>query len=279
MGLQKKRSLILHVKSLIQSKSANVSSSETLRSLRKLLMMSVDCREPLEKIEFIENALGLPQDFKKSLIPNYPDFFCQLTHEGVPLSNPLKNKARISNDGNFLGSFSFKWCFSSGFRANRMEFPSPYLNARRFKAADPKARKRVVPVLHELLNLTMEKRLTSIHLDAFKSDYLLPSRLLLCLINHHGILYIANKGAETTVFLMEACDVSHLSDKCTLFLFRDKFATLSVRREINLCNSTTSLTFFISYYDLSIKKKSVIISYPTRSKYHGIFELIIMTKR
>lgn len=46
-----------------------------VKNLRKLLMLSVDCRVPLEKIEFIQNELGLPQDFKNSLIPKYPDFF------------------------------------------------------------------------------------------------------------------------------------------------------------------------------------------------------------
>jgi hypothetical protein len=46
-----------------------------VKNLRKMLMLSVDCRVPLEKIESIENELGLPQDFKNSLIPKYPDFF------------------------------------------------------------------------------------------------------------------------------------------------------------------------------------------------------------
>jgi hypothetical protein len=36
-------------------------------------------------------------------------------------------------------------------RWQRMEFPSPYLNARRFEVADPKASKRVVAVPHELV--------------------------------------------------------------------------------------------------------------------------------
>jgi len=44
-----------------------------VKNLRKMLMLSVDCRVPLEKIESIENELGLPQDFKNSLIPKYPD--------------------------------------------------------------------------------------------------------------------------------------------------------------------------------------------------------------
>ncbi|CAI0555597.1 unnamed protein product [Linum tenue] len=141
--------------------------------------------------------------------------------------------------------------FTAGFRPNnsfleelerwqRLDFPSPYLNPRTFEAADPKARKRVVAVLHELLSLTMEKRLTSSQLDAFHSEYLLPSRLLLCLIKHHGIFYITNKGARSTVFLKEAYDGTKLIAQCPLLLHIDKFVALSGRRVLDSCNNFAS---------------------------------------
>lgn len=244
-----------------------------VKNLRKLLMMSVDCRVPLEKIEFIESELGLPQDFKKAFLPKYGDFFTvkdtngkpylylqnwdaslavtareeRLAREGVLDSAGAQKRVRITKDGNYSGPNAFKICFPTGFRPNtsyleqlerwqRMEFPSPYLNARRFELADPKARKRVVAVLHELLSLTMEKRMTSAQLDAFHSEYMLPHKLLLCLIKHHGIFYITNKGARSTVLLKEAYDGSNLIDKCPLLLCNDKFVALSGRREINSCN-------------------------------------------
>ncbi|WCJ39573.1 Ubiquitin carboxyl-terminal hydrolase family protein [Euphorbia peplus] len=114
-----------------------------------------------------------------------------------------------------------------------MEFPSPYLNARRFEASDPNARKRTLGVLHELLSLTMEKRMTSMQLDVFHCEYLLPARLLLCLVKNHGIFYITNKGVRSSVFLKEAYDGSRLIDKCPLLLFHDKFVALTGRREIS----------------------------------------------
>ncbi|KAJ6301166.1 hypothetical protein OIU77_015471 [Salix suchowensis] len=252
-----------------------------VKNLRKLLMMSVDCRVPLEKIEFIQNELGLPQDFKSSLIPKYPDYFSvkdvngkaylllenwdsalavtsreeRLRVEGVPAINPSKRNARISKDGNFFGPFAFKMCFAAGFRPNmsfleelekwqRMEFPSPYLNARRFEIADPKARKRVAAVLHELLTLTLEKRMTSAQLDAFHSEYMLPSRLLLCLIKHHGIFYITNKGARSTVFLKDCYDGSNLIEKCPLLSFHDKFVALSGRAPVDSCTAMPSSQLF-----------------------------------
>ncbi|CAL5394832.1 unnamed protein product [Camellia sinensis] len=241
-----------------------------VRNLRKLLMLSIDCRLPLETVEFIESAMGLPCDFKKSLIPKYPEYFSvkdvngrahlqlenwdsglavtareeRLVREGILAAIGRSGKVRISKDGNFLGPFAFHLSFPVGFRPNKsyleevqrwqkMEFPSPYLNARRFESADPKARKRMVAVLHELLSLTMEKRMTAAQLEAFHSDYRLPARLLLCMIRHHGIFYITNKGAKSTVFLKEGYDGSNLIDKCPLLVFWDKFVALTGRREID----------------------------------------------
>uniref|UniRef100_M1B3R9 HORMA domain-containing protein n=1 Tax=Solanum tuberosum TaxID=4113 RepID=M1B3R9_SOLTU len=200
-----------------------------VKNLRKLLMLSVDCTLPLETIQLIENDLGLPNDFRQSLIPKYPQFFSvkdvngrtslqlenwdsflavtareeRLACEGVLTS---KEKVRVLIDGNYFGPFAFQMHYPAGFRPNmnylkevqkwqKMEFPSPYLNAKRFELADPKAQKRVVAVLHELLSLTMEKRLTSAQIDAFHSELRLPARLLLCLIKQHSIFYITNKGA------------------------------------------------------------------------------------
>ncbi|KAG2243506.1 hypothetical protein Bca52824_094651 [Brassica carinata] len=202
-----------------------------VNNLRKLLMMSVDCRVPLEKVEFIQSAM---ENWDSSLA---------ITAREERLSRVLeppsenRNKVRITKDGNFLGPNAFKVSFPPGFRPNasyleefqkwqKMEFPSPYLNARRFDSADPKARKRVVAVLHELLSLTMEKRVTCSQLDAFHSEYLLPSRLILCLIKHQGIFYITNKGARGTVFLKEGYGGSGLIEKCPLLLFQEICFTL-----------------------------------------------------
>lgn len=162
-----------------------------------------------------------------------------------------KRKVKISRDGNYLGPFAFKMNFPAGFRPNvgyleqlerwqKLEFPSPYLNARRFDAADPKARKRVVAVIHELLSLTIEKRMTSAQLDAFHAQCLLPSQLLLCLIKHQGIFYLTNKGVRSTVFLKDAYLGSNLIDKCPMLQFYDKFMVLCGRGNIDLCDNKSS---------------------------------------
>lgn len=80
-------------------------------------------------------------------------------------------------------------------------FFSHYLNAKRFKAADPRAGKQAVVMLHELLNLTMEKKMASTELDAFHEDYRLPSKLLtyLCI---RGSFYIADKGVIIVLLMV-----------------------------------------------------------------------------
>lgn len=253
-----------------------------VKNLRKLLMLSVDCRIPLGKVELIDSQLALPRDFKDVLIPKYPEFFSlkningrdylQLEHwdsglaitareewlarEGILKHNPSLKKVRISNDGNYLGPHAFRMKYPAGFRPNmsflkeverwqRMDFPSPYLNARSCETMDPKARKqaqkRVVGVLHELLSLAMEKRMTCAQIDAFSPELFLPSRLVLCLIKHQGIFYITNKGERGTVFLKEAYDgSSNLIDKCPLVSFNDEFVQLRGRTGPSICSQVAS---------------------------------------
>ncbi|KAJ1689846.1 hypothetical protein LUZ63_014001 [Rhynchospora breviuscula] len=231
-----------------------------VNKLKKLLMMSMDCQIQLEKIDLIQSELGLPENYKNDLIPKYPDFFTYrkikdrdylcleswdssvtitVREEKLDLEKAaLMNPKIIPKDGNFVGPFAFKLKFSPGFRPNKnyleevvrwqkMAFPSPYLNARQVEPAAPQARKRAVAVLHELLSLSTEKILTSDKIDAFHNEYQLPCRLFLCLVKNHGIFYLTNKGARSTVFLKEGYERSDLVEMCSLLRFRERFATLS----------------------------------------------------
>ncbi|XP_020587515.1 protein ROOT PRIMORDIUM DEFECTIVE 1 [Phalaenopsis equestris] len=240
-----------------------------VRHLRKLLMMSIDCRVPLRKIELIQSELGLPKNFRECLIPKYPNYFSVKSVNGSEYLNleswdsslavtvreesldlgrlEVGSRKVVGKDGNFPGPHAFKISYASGFRPNahyleevqkwqKMAFPSPYLSARRIQPATPQARKRAVAVLHELLSLTMEKMLTSNKLDAFHNEYQLPCKLLLCLVKNHGIFYITNKGAWSTVFLKEAYDGCNLIEKCPLLQFQDRFVSLIGRTYLDFSN-------------------------------------------
>lgn len=243
-----------------------------VKNMRKLLMMSMDCRIPMEKIELIRSELGLDRNYKTCLIPKFPQFFTVSNVDGknylvlenwdsslavtareekldpeaccndkLKCSRSQRRRA-LSKDGNYSGPFAFRIAYAPTFRPNmafleevqkwqRLPFPSPYMNARRFDPADPHARKRAVAVLHEVLSLTMEKRLNSAQLDAFRAEYQLPCKLLLCLVKNHGIFYITNKGTHSTVFLKDAYNGSCLIDKCPLLTYHDKILALTGRTE------------------------------------------------
>lgn len=255
--------------SLEEARARDLMEPILVRNLRKLLMLSMDCRVPLDKIRLVESELGLPKDFEDVLIPKFPDYFSIKSVDGVEFlcletwdsslavtvreerldlgAVPVEKKKdkRVPRDGNYEGPFAFKLKFPAGFRPNKsyleevvrwqkMAFPSPYLNARKIQPATPQARKRAVAVLHELLSLTMEKRLTSDKLDVFHNEYQLPCRLLLCLVKNHGIFYITNKGARSTVFLKEAYDGCNLIEKCPLLRFNDRFVALIGRTSPDL---------------------------------------------
>ena len=48
-------------------------------------MLSVECRLPLETIDFVHAELGLPIDYKESLIPKFPEFFSVNDVHGLEL--------------------------------------------------------------------------------------------------------------------------------------------------------------------------------------------------
>ncbi|XP_078437187.1 protein WHAT'S THIS FACTOR 1 homolog, chloroplastic-like [Wolffia australiana] len=216
-----------------------------VRNLSKLLMMSLDCCLPMSKIELLREDLGLPADYSNSLLPRYPSSFSRRAIDGqdcLCLESWDSSAAITAREERLskTGPFSFQLSYPAGFRPNRryleevakwqkMEFPSPYLSARSFSPATPAARKRAVAVLHEVLSLTMEKRLSSDKLDAFHDEYQLPCKLLLCLVKNHGMFYITNKGGRSTVFLKEGYVGRHLRDKCPLLRFYDRFLALSGR--------------------------------------------------
>ncbi|GLJ13926.1 hypothetical protein SUGI_0222530 [Cryptomeria japonica] len=238
-----------------------------VKNLRKLLMMSSERRIPLFKIEQIKHEMGLPEDFAEIIVPKYPQFFKLEEIFGVahlvleewdPLlavtarelgANPnglsLTRRTYIPKDGNFDGPYAFKINYPDGFKPRlrqleemakwqNMAFSSPYTFPMAVDVSTPASQKRFVAVLHEVLSLTLEKRLTANKLDAFHVEYKLPSRLLHLIVRHNGIFYLTNKGAHSTVFLKEAYEGHNVIDKCVLLRYHDRFLKLMGRKDLPL---------------------------------------------
>ncbi|VVA38611.1 PREDICTED: ROOT PRIMORDIUM DEFECTIVE, partial [Prunus dulcis] len=67
--------------------------------------------------------------------------------------------------------------------------------------------KRAVAVIHELLSLTVEKKISLEKIAHFRMAMNLPNKLKEFLLQHQGIFYIStrgNHGKLHTVFLREA---------------------------------------------------------------------------
>ncbi|CAK7334695.1 unnamed protein product [Dovyalis caffra] len=94
--------------------------------------------------------------------------------------------------------------------------------------------------------------------------YMFPSRLLIYLIKHHGILYIGNKGARVLVFLKDAYNGSNKIKKCLLLSFRDKVVALGGRAPIDtsVIKVQGVLVFLKDAYNGSNKiKKCLLLSF------------------
>ncbi|XWS27487.1 hypothetical protein CRYUN_Cryun26dG0119500 [Craigia yunnanensis] len=100
-----------------------------------------------QKVKVSGKCFGLENWDSSLAVTTHEERFAR---EWVLQSAGGRKKVRIMKYGNYLSSFAFKMCFAAGFRLNKsylkelerwqkMEFLSPYLNARRFDVAYPKA--------------------------------------------------------------------------------------------------------------------------------------------
>lgn len=78
----------------------------------------------------------------------------------------------------------------------RLPYISPYTNDQTDEE------KRTVGMVHELLSLTLWKKLSIMKLERFKREFRLPEQLNRLLLHHPGIFYVSNR---CSVFLTSIC--------------------------------------------------------------------------
>ncbi|KAI8525820.1 hypothetical protein RHMOL_Rhmol13G0260300 [Rhododendron molle] len=86
--------------------------------------------------------------------------------------------------------------------------------------------KRTVSLVHELLSLTLWKKLSIVKLGHFGREFRLPEKLNVLLLKHPGIFYVSNKYQIYTVLLREGYNGSELNDKDPLLVVKEKFGEL-----------------------------------------------------
>jgi hypothetical protein len=224
--------------------------------IRKLLMMSVDKTLLIYKISHLKRDLGLPDDFKTNLVLKYPQFFKVIeTEEGTALEltswdpdlaissyeksqqNRKDNKPRNQALSSKLDlvklpkGYLLKKKEKDMLRRFRdMSYMSPYVDITNLEPCSRRAEKHACAVLHEILSLTLEKKVVIDYLTHFKRDYKFSIKLQNMLLRHPEQFYVSSKGGRDSVFLREAYNGSELIEKDPLLVVKEKLGELIERK-------------------------------------------------
>ncbi|XP_047321607.1 protein WHAT'S THIS FACTOR 9, mitochondrial [Impatiens glandulifera] len=239
----------------IDSEEQLVYQSDTYKKkvadrLLKLLMLGRTHKLPLHIIDRLSWDLGLPQDYIKSIVPEFPDYF-QVTHqkngdsslELVCWSDELAvssmekmamSKDRCYQKGNAI---AFPVQYSRGFEIDKkfnqwveewqkLPFISPYENASHLPGKSDESNKWAVAIIHELLNLFVSKKTRRDNILSL-GDYMgIRSKFKSALLQHPGIFYRSNKIGRHTVVLKEGYKRGLLIENDTLMDIRYKYIHL-----------------------------------------------------
>ncbi|XP_010544007.1 PREDICTED: protein ROOT PRIMORDIUM DEFECTIVE 1 [Tarenaya hassleriana] len=211
--------------------------------LAKLLMMSVNQRMNVVKLNELKRSYGFPDDYVVRILPKYSDMFRLVNYTGRKSSmeiellswKPELAVSAVESAAMELGiEPSFSCCLPSTwtkswerFREfNASPYISPYSDPTGLVEGSKEMKKRTVGLVHELLSLTMWKKLSIIKLGHFKREFCLPEKLNVLLLKHPDMFYVSNKYRIYTVLLREGYNGSELIHKDPLVVVKDKFGEL-----------------------------------------------------
>ncbi|WVZ71493.1 hypothetical protein U9M48_020077 [Paspalum notatum var. saurae] len=223
--------------------------------LAKLLMISSTRALPVTKIASAKRDFGLPDDFLVGLVPRYPGLFRLLGDPGpdasgnaflllVDWDDKLAKSAielKADKEADVVGirprpNFTVK--MPKGFYLKKemrewvrdwLELPyiSPYADASGLHPASPEAEKRFIGVLHELLSLTVDRRMALPIIGKFCEEYRLPNAFANAFTRHPGIFYVSLKGGIKTAILREAYDEKgELVDRDPMLELKERFVAI-----------------------------------------------------
>lgn len=211
--------------------------------LAKLLMLSLNNCLNVMKINEIKNSLGFPDDYLIGIVAKYPDLFRIRNESGRRSSmvvelmkwNPdfavsevealaMKNGVEV----NFSCCLPSSWVKSleKFHEFELVPYVSPYSDPRGLVEGSKEMEKRNVGLVHELLSLTLWKKISIMKLGHFKREFFLPDKVNVLLLKHPGIFYVSNKYRIYTVLLREGYVGSQLVDKDPLVVVKEKFGEI-----------------------------------------------------
>lgn len=219
--------------------------------LCKLLMMSKNKIISADKLLEVKREFGFPNDFLVNLVPMYPEHFRLSGAPGEGKSfleliswNPEYEKSvieqRAEEESRLTGIKirpSFNWKLPPGFLIKKemrewvrdwLELPyiSPYADVSDLEQSSREMEKRNVGVFHELLSLSIHKRVPVPILGKFCEDYRFSNAFSTIFTRHSGIFYMSLKGGIQTAMLRESYNGPELIDRDPLLDIKDKFVEL-----------------------------------------------------
>ncbi|KAK6230961.1 hypothetical protein QUC31_002479 [Theobroma cacao] len=239
--------------------------SELVQRIKKLLMMSKNGTLHVHALRLIRRELGLPIDFRDSILRKYSKDFRLIDleivelvdRENLAVAEVEKWREKEYKDkwlSEFETSYAFPINFPTGFKIEggyrermknwqRLPYLKPYEKKEvvrvRTCGGIERFEKRAVGIIHELLSLTVEKMVEVERLAHFRKDFAIEVNVRELLLKHPGIFYISTKGSAQTVLLREAYCKGCLVVPNPIYVVRRKMLDLILLG----CRNTRSLQY------------------------------------
>ncbi|CAN8267821.1 unnamed protein product [Cochlearia groenlandica] len=222
--------------------------------LCKLLMMAKDRVISADKLVHVKREFGFPNGFLAKLVRNYPNYFRlsgeEEEEEGgssfleLVSWNPdfaISAIEQRAKDETFKTGVSVRPNFNvklpSGFFLRKemrewtrdwleQDYISPYEDVSRFDQSSKEMEKRTVGVVHELLSLSLLKRVPVPILGKFCDEFRFSNAFSSVFTRHSGVFYLSLKGGIKTAVLREAYKDDVLVDRDPLLAIKDNFTRL-----------------------------------------------------
>uniref|UniRef100_A0A0E0NEK2 PORR domain-containing protein n=1 Tax=Oryza rufipogon TaxID=4529 RepID=A0A0E0NEK2_ORYRU len=215
---------------LIAQEDAAIRENEPAiaKRLKKLLTLSKDGTLNMHALWLVRRELGLPDDYRCSILPNHQSDFSLSSPDTLTLITRDENLAVADVEEWRAKEYTEKWLAESETKyAFPINFPTgfkiekgfrgklgnwqrlPYTKAYEKNELHPirnieRLEKRIVGILHELLSLTIEKMIPLERLSHFRKPFEMEVNLRELILKHPGIFYISTKGSTQTVLLRES---------------------------------------------------------------------------
>ncbi|KAH7524920.1 hypothetical protein FEM48_Zijuj06G0170500 [Ziziphus jujuba var. spinosa] len=229
--------------------------------LLKLLMLCRANKIPLSLLDTLKWDLGLPQDYERSIVPEFPDYFRivgvknsedsrvleVVCWNGELATSAIEKKTMKADMGYAKGMpIAFPVQFSGGLEIDKkvkkwidewqkLPYISPYENAAHLLPKSDESDKWAVAVLHEFLHILIPKKTETDIILGFGEYLAIRSRFKRALLTHPGIFYISSKIDTHTVVLKEGYKRGSLVESHPLMSMRNQYIHLmhSVKEDSN----------------------------------------------